>query len=411
MHQRFPSVAAKSGLSLCVLIAALGTSSASVTLPAVVDAFDASFQQVQWVVLAYLVAVTVLVLAAGRLGDLFGRKRLLGTGLALFGAASLACTLAPSLMALVAARAVQGMGAAILMPLAMTLLAEGATAGKTGSAMGLQASVSAAGTALGPALGGALLTLFGWPAVFFINVPLVALAWLLLRATIPADAQPLKWQRPARPGAASPATQKASAPALLMASMPGFAMNAVASAIVMATLVVGPFYLDAGLQLDAGVIGLAMSAGPIAVAITGLPAGRAVDRFGARPCRTAGLAGMAVGCLLMVLLPPWLGLGAYIFSLVIITSAYALFQGANNTVVMNAAAPLRRALVAAQLNLSRNVGLIAGTALMGSVYAMGAARLGGPETGLQLSFMLAFALAGVCLWLARPGEHLPVALR
>src|SRR5215470_7230723 len=107
-----PSVRwALASLSLSMLLSSLGTSIANVALPTLAQAFAASFQDVQWVVLAYLLAITSLIVGAGRLGDLAGRRRLLLAGLVLFTAASVFCGLAPTLSLLVAARAAQGLGA------------------------------------------------------------------------------------------------------------------------------------------------------------------------------------------------------------------------------------------------------------------------------------------------------------
>ena len=105
------------GLSLSMLLSSLGTSIANVALPALAQAFAASFQDVQWVVLAYLLAITTLIVGAGRLGDIAGRRRLLLAGIVLFTAASVLCGIAPTLPLLIAARAAQGLGAAIMMAL------------------------------------------------------------------------------------------------------------------------------------------------------------------------------------------------------------------------------------------------------------------------------------------------------
>ena len=106
-----------------MLLSSLGTSVANVALPTLEDDFGASFGQVQWVVLAYLLAVTTLVVSAGRLGDLVGRRRLLLAGLALFIVASALCAAAPSLPLLVAARGAQGPGAALMMALTLAFVA------------------------------------------------------------------------------------------------------------------------------------------------------------------------------------------------------------------------------------------------------------------------------------------------
>ncbi len=115
---------ALAGLSLCMLLAALGTSIANVGLPMLGEAFGASFGQVQWIVLAYLLASTAVVVSVGRLGDIVGRRRLLLAGIALFTLASALCGAASTLWLLIAARAVQGVGAAIMMALSMALVGE-----------------------------------------------------------------------------------------------------------------------------------------------------------------------------------------------------------------------------------------------------------------------------------------------
>ena len=115
---------ALAGLSLAILLASLGTSIANVALPTLAQAFDASFQEAQWVVLAYLLASTTVIVSVGRLGDLTGRRRLLIAGIALFTTASALCGVAPTLWTLIAARAVQGLGAAIMLALAMALVGE-----------------------------------------------------------------------------------------------------------------------------------------------------------------------------------------------------------------------------------------------------------------------------------------------
>src|SRR5215208_3902494 len=115
---------APANLSLSVLLSSLGSSIANVGLPTLARAFDASFQEVQWIVLAYLLAITTLIVGVGRLGDITGRRRLQLTGIVLFTAASVLCGLAPRLRLLIAARAVQGLGAAIMTALATAFVGE-----------------------------------------------------------------------------------------------------------------------------------------------------------------------------------------------------------------------------------------------------------------------------------------------
>jgi MFS family permease len=392
---------ALAALSLSILLASLGTSIANVGLPALARSFGASFHDVQWIVLAYLAATTGLVVVAGRLGDLWGRRRLLALGLAIFAAASLLCGAAPSLAWLVAARALQGCGAALMMALALAFVAEIVTPDKTGSAMGLLGSMSAIGTALGPSLGGLLISGFGWRAIFLVQAPLGVLALLLVWRHLPAGASVPTGERP---------KFLAGAASLLKGRrlVAGLASSLLVSAVLMATLVVGPFYLTRSLGLEAALAGIAMSAGPIVAALAGLPAGRLVDRCGARVATLLGLGGVAAGCAALALLPTRLGIAGYLAPILVITAAYALFQAANNTAILADIVQNRRGVVSGLLNLSRNLGLIAGAYFLGAVFASGA----GPgreiadvppavvAAGMQKTFAVAAALMSIALIVA-----------
>lgn len=362
---------ALASVSLSMLLASLGTSIANVGLPAMAQAFDASFVQVQWIVLAYLGVITVTVVGAGRLADLTGRRRLLLVGLGLFTLASGLCALAPTLPVLVAMRAIQGLGAAIMMALAMASVPKE----KSGSAMGMLGTMSAAGTALGPALGGLLVATYGWPAIFVVCVPVGIVALVLVACFLPAD--------PVRKGPA----------ATLSPRMPvaGLTMNILVTAVIMATLVVGPFYLAGTLALDAAAIGLVMACGPIVSVLTGVPAGRLVDRLGTHRITIAGLGGMVCGATGLAALPPSLGVAGYIAPLLVLTAGYALFQAANNTAVMARAADEQRGAVAGMLTLSRNLGLVSGNVVMGMAFTLGGMRLSFAFGALLI--LAAFAIA------------------
>lgn len=187
---------ALASLSLSVLLSSLGTSIANVGLPSLAAAFSASFQQVQWVVLAYLLAISTLIVTVGRLGDIIGRRRLLLAGILLFTLSSALSGAASNLPVLIFARSVQGLGAAVMMTLAMALVGDAVAKERTGSAMGLLGTMSAVGTTLGPSLGGVLIAGLGWRAIFLVNVPLGALAFLLAWRSLPADRQTPEAERP-----------------------------------------------------------------------------------------------------------------------------------------------------------------------------------------------------------------------
>ncbi len=436
-----------------MLLSALGTSIANVGLPTLARAFDASFQDVQWIVLAYLLAITTLIVSVGRLGDITGRRRLLLVGLLLFTAASALCGVAPSLGMLIAARAVQGIGAAMMMALTMAFVGEAVPKDKTGSAMRLLGTMSAIGTALGPTLGGFLIAGLGWRAIFLVNVPLGILTLLLSRRYVPADRPKPKANRVRFDAVGTVLLASALAAyalamtigrgsfgplnmALLVAAVLGaglfvfaeatvasplirlamfrdpvlsasLAMSTLVSTVLMATLVVGPFYLARALGLDAVHVGLVLSVGPVVVALTGVPAGRIADRFGTQRITILGLIAIGAGSLMLSRMPATLGVSGYISALIVIAVGYGVFQTANNTAVMADIGPDQRGVISGLLNLSRNLGLITGASMMGAVFmlASAAAELAGAPpaavaSGMRVTFAVAAVLVVVALVIA-----------
>jgi MFS family permease len=156
--------------------------------------------------------------------------------------------------------------------------------------------------------------------------------------------------------------------------------------VVMTTLVVGPFYLSGGLGLEAAHVGLVLSCGPLLAALTGVPAGRLVDRFGANRIGLAGLIAMALGSALLAVMP--MNVAGYLAPLAVLTVGYGLFQAANHTAIMRDVGEDRRGVVAGLLHLARNLGLITGASLMGTVYSL---------AGPRVTFTLASALIVVAL--------------
>ena len=444
---------ALAGLSLSMLMPSLDTSIANVALPSMAQAFGASFQNIQWVVLVYLLAITSLIVSVGRLGDIFGRRRLLLAGISLFTLASLLCVVSDRLWLMVAARAAQGVGAAFMMALTVALVGDTIPKEKTGSTMGLLGTMSAIGTTLGPTLGGVLIAGFGWQTIFLINLPLGLANLLLAWRYLPTD-------RPAadKTGAEKTAIDKIGTllltltlvayalamtlghghfgrlnMSLLLVSVLGaglfvlvethvasplirltmfrdpalstsLIMGALVSTVMMATLVVGPFYLSQALGLPATSVGFFLSIGPLVAALAGVPAGRLVDRFGARRVIVTGLCAIATGSLLLFLLPMEFGVAGYIGPITIITAGYALFQTANNTSVMSNVGADQRGAVAGLLSLSRNLGLISGASAMGAVFAYASSTTdittASPEavaTGMRTTFAVAAFLIGNAL--------------
>lgn len=157
-------------------IAFIDGSVVSVALPAMQRDLAAPVREAQWVVNSYMLLLGALILIGGAAGDRFGRRRAFLLGLIVFTAASMACGLAPTSMALIGARAVQGIGAALLVPSSLAIISAAFPEEERGRAIGTWAGASALTTALGPVLGGWLTYAWSWRAIFFINVPVAALA-------------------------------------------------------------------------------------------------------------------------------------------------------------------------------------------------------------------------------------------
>ena len=411
---------ALAGLSLAVLVSTLNTSIVNVALPTLTQAFHASTQAVQWTVIAFVLAITSLIVSAGRIADIFGRRRILLVGIALFTTAAATCAAAPDLGWLIAFRFLQGIGAAMMMALSVALIGDLTSTDKTGRAMGLLGAMSATGTALGPALGGLLISEFGWPALFLVNVPPGLAAFALLWRHLPPDhSVPIAARRDfdtlgtllLAAGLAAYAlaltrspdgfgiqnvamltfavvaligfvrVQKTESAPLLRIDLlrsrslrSGLGMSLLVGAVMMSTLVVGPFYLSQALAVDTRTIGFALSVGPVVAAVVAGPAGRWVDRIGAQRTTLFGLVGAGTGCLALALVPAGCGVAGYLIPIAIMTAGYSLFQTANNTAVMHGAAANQRGVISGVLNLSRNLGLLTGATFLGGVFALVANR-------------------------------------
>ncbi|MCS3431431.1 MFS transporter [Klebsiella sp. BIGb0407] len=383
-------------LALSMLLASLGTSIANIALPTLSIVFSAPFAQVQAVVVAYLVALTITVVIAGRLGDRHGLKPMLMTGLIIFGMASLLCSIASNLWLLVGARALQGIGAAFLMTLAMALARQTAGKERIGRAMGLLGTVSALGMAIGPSLGGLLIELAAWRSLFWLQLLLAAVAFIFATVTLPGQQ--------GKSGVA-----KVTLWSVLDRHLaPSLVLNLLVFAVMMTTLTVGPYYLSLGLELQATQVGMIMAAGPVISILSGIPSGRLVDRWGSHRVLLLGLGLLTAGAFLFAFLPNMLGVSGYVLAIIVLTPGYQLFQAANNTGTLLAIPKEQQGTVSGLLNLSRNTGAILGAAGLGAVFAsgVGTAELAEASAvaianGLQLTFLVAGCMMICAIVMAR----------
>src|SRR5881296_2725426 len=157
----------------------------NVALPALQKNLNATIVDVQWVIEAYSLLLAALLLVGGSLGDHYGRRRIFLVGIALFALASAWCGLAPNIHQLIAARAAQGLGAALLLPGSLAIISSSFPENERGRAIGTWSGFSAITTAIGPVIGGCLIEHLSWLAVFFINIPLSLLVFLISLWRVP----------------------------------------------------------------------------------------------------------------------------------------------------------------------------------------------------------------------------------
>ena len=412
----------------------LDASIVTLTFPALQEQFGAPLAAVQWVSLAYLLAVVGLVAAAGRVSDAVGRKQVYLWGFAVFTAASAACALAPSLPLLVAFRVVQAVGAAMLQANSVALVVTSVARHEVRAALGVQAAAQALGLALGPALGGVLVASVGWEWVFWVNVPVGIVALVAGRFLLPRTRQRTELGRFDWSGL----TLLAGATTSLMLGLSGlsglpvpvwvpvglFLLAVVAAAAFVARerRAANPLLELSLLRPRAVSVGLvgAMCAylvlfGPLALfpqvlgvgglgglVLTALPAGFALaavlaerllpSRWGPR-ARGLGGAALCAAALAAVIIAPseprWVAA-----CLLLLGIGLGIFIPANNSTIM-AAFPARASATGGGLvNMARGLGTALGVAVVTLSLHLGetSGRLGaGPR--LALGVLLLFAVA------------------
>jgi EmrB/QacA subfamily drug resistance transporter len=418
----------------------------NVALPAIQDSLGFSQVTLSWVVNAYLLTFGGFLLLGGRAGDLFGRRRVFAFGLVLFTFASLLCGLAGSQGLLVAARALQGMGGAIIAPAALSIIITTfKDPGERARAMGIWGFVVSSGGSIGVLLGGVLTQTLGWPWIFFVNLPVGLGALALCRPLLDPDPAPDTRGGFDLPGAllvtsslvtavyaiigagehppavtalllllaaalmvAFAAVERRTAAPLVPPGVFASSRNLTVSNVVMALSIVGlvgwfffsALYLQRVLGYDSLATGLAYLPAMIAMgALSYSAAARAVNRFGIKPMIIVGLGLMAAGLLLFARAPVggsflvdvlpgmlFLGVGTSLGLMPVIL--------ASTTGVPESEAGLASGLV----NTSQQMGGALGLAVLASVAAPYTASIAGsPVAALNSGYHAAFLVSAICL--------------
>ncbi len=426
----------------------------NVALPTIQRELDFVPAELQWIVTGYALTFGSLLLLGGRLGDLWGRRRLLEAGLGLFAVASLVCGLAQSPVMLVGARLVQGAAAALVSPSALALLAAGNAEGPARNrALSLFQAATAAGASTGVVAGGVLVGFLGWRSIFFVNLPIVAVLLVLIRQVLPADTPAARTPLDLAGAALVTTSGAAFIFGLSNGEANGFFLPvtivALGLAVVLAVAFVGverrsrfpmvPFsyfrvpthraavgamalvgvvivgyvyfvslYLQHVLGFTPLLTGLALLPSTVTVvAVSWTLTRRAIDRLGVKRVLLIGLGLIAAGQLWFVQLSPN---GTYLVNILpgqlLCGVGFALGLPAAAIGATSGVDPAQQGLAGGLLNTAQQMGAAVGLALLATVAAAWTVQTGSLSRGYALAFLVAagFAAAAI-LWVASRLNH------
>ncbi len=449
-----------------LLVAAVGTfmatldsSIVNISLPAIARELSATLVATQWVQLAYSLGVTSLLLVAGRLADLAGRRTVYTAGLLVFTAASLLCAAAAGVGALIAARGLQAVGAAMLMANGPAIVAGAFEPGQRGRALAAVAVAVSLGLTLGNSIGGLLTDVFGWRSIFLVNLPIgLGAAFAAWRVLGPLDGARPAGDRGRSPGGRPAGPHAFDLPgaaasglglgALLLAVSRGEAWgwtsprvlallaaagwlaaafvrrerrvpdplldlglfrnptfrsaNLAALLTFTATMSVNfllPFYLVTILGRSPTEAGLIFLAGPLMLSLTAPVGGRLADRVGSRGPTVAGLTCIVAGLLALSRLGEGAGTGDVLWRLALVGIGQGLFQTPNNNALLSSVPRHRLGIASGLQAVMRNLGIASGIALAGALVAARGASLQDASLlrGYALALDVAAAVAAAAL--------------
>ncbi|MCJ8143766.1 DHA2 family efflux MFS transporter permease subunit [Ancylobacter sp. A5.8] len=414
----------------------MGQLDASITqlvLPALEASFDSSVDVVSWVAVVYLVTAAATLPLFGRLADLYGRKLLYTFGFLVFVLGSGLCGFATSLEALIAARALQSIGSAMLTANSVAIVVSIASHSNRGKALGIQAAMQAVGLCAGPTLGGLILSALDWRWVFWVNVPVgligAAISWFVLPVTtlperrgrfdgfgavllVPGlGALMLAVNQAGSWGPASPAILASAGAAVLLLGLfvwhegrtreplvslalfrrPAFSLGNAASllanAILFALFFLMPFAYQRVFHQDVLAAGLYLTAIPIALALLAPLSGALSDRMGYRALCTAGMLVAAAGLMLLhsLLASPEASVAMITLALALIGVGQGLFFAPNNNAIMGSATSDETGEAGGVMNVTRNIGTSLGIAVAAALLSWQLRAGGSPVASTHLA--------------------------
>ncbi|NLC56310.1 MAG: MFS transporter [Armatimonadetes bacterium] len=432
---------ALAAVAIGTFMSTLDSSIVNVAMPTLASEFQVEITTVEWVAMAYMLTVTGLLISLGRLSDMVGRKRIYNLGLLIFTAGSALCALAGGIGVLIAARVVQGVGAAMLAANGAAILTSAFPRTERGQAMGLNGTIVGAGLTVGPSLGGVLIHAFGWRSIFTINLPVglvgLLLATLLLRPDEPCPEQERfdfagalgllvclaglllalshgeAWGWSSRPILALFGVSLFSGAHFLRteARVPyptidlslfrnrlfsAASVSAVASYVAIASVVFTmPFYLQQLRGFSTAHMGLMLTVIPLTMVVVSPVSGWLSDRIGSRVLASAGMASIALGLVLLSHLGTQATPLAIMGRLFLVGLGNGLFASPNSSAIMGAVPPQRLGVASGMISTVRTTGMVLGVAIAGAVIAVRRAAL--VAAGLAPETAFGSALAGALL--------------
>lgn len=386
----------------------------NVVLPSLSVELNTPFATIQWVVLAYLLATIALVPIIGRLGDMFGKTRLFLFGHALYALGSLLCAFAPDAATLIAFRTLQGAGSAAMTALGVAILADVTPAAQRGRAIGIHGALISAGVVLGPSLGGIVSDYLSWRWIFVGGTVIALLGAALSARVLPPSPRGPKVAFDVAGAMTLFGALTSFSLALTLGQVRGFGdaliLGLVAAACTLAVcfvaverratapvidlrafrnpdLTIGlisglitfiaisgviflmPFYLGNVLRYPLAQIGILMAIVPIVLVVMAPIAGALTDRFGARPVTAVGMGLLLLGYLLLGTLDDAVTPLGYVLRFLPIGLGMGIFQTSNNSAIMGAARSGASGVTGGLLTLTRFLGQVVGTVVLGSAWA------------------------------------------
>ena len=410
-------------VSMGTFLATIDSSIVNIALPTLVRELNTDFATVQWVVLAYLLTLSTLLLSVGRLADMKGKKRIYTLGFVIFTIGSVLCGLASNIYMLILFRVIQAIGATMILALGMAIVTEAFPPSERGKALGITGTMVSIGIVIGPTLGGLIIDVLAWNWIFYVNLPIGLIGIFMVTRFVP-DTKPVGKQKFDFLGAlvmllcllafllaltfgqniGFTDPRILSLFALSIALLVGFlfiekhatqpmidlslfrnslfninlSTGFITFVAIAGTIILMPFYLENVLNYSTREVGILIAIVPISMGIIAPIAGSMSDRFGTRPITVIGLVILLIGYAALSTLSMMTSTIGYLLRFLPIGLGMGVFQSPNNSAIMGTAPKDRLGIVSGMLAVNRTLGQTTGIAILGALWAARAIAYASP---------------------------------